>query len=416
MSAFPPPTARVLTVGELTRAIKDLLETEHPEVWVEGEVSNLVRPMSGHIYLTLKDDESPLKAVVYRGVALRMRYDLSDGLRVIARGRLTVYPPRGEYQLLIEEVQPKGVGPLELAFRQLRERLFVRGYFEPARKRPLPRLPRRVALIASPTGSAVRDVLEVLARRWPPLEVWVCPVRVQGDGAAEEIAAMIGLVNRAAGPGTARPVDVVVLARGGGSLEDLWPFNEEVVAHAIYRSAVPVVTGIGHEDDLTIADLVADRRALTPTEAAERLVPDRAEVLESLAATQARLRLLLAQRLEAARARLEQLADRPCLRRPTEALGERGRRVTELADRAGRALAGRLELARQALLGAAARLEGLSPLAVLARGYSVTRRLDDLSVVGGAAQVAPGDWLVTQVRLARIVSRAETVTEEGPDE
>lgn len=414
MLPFPPPSVRVLTVGELTRAIKGLIETELPEVWVEGEVSNLARPASGHVYLTLKDDEAPLRAVVYRGVALRLRYDLADGLRVVARGRLSVYAPRGEYQLLIEEVQPKGVGPLELAFRQLKERLFVKGYFDPGRKRPIPRLPRRVALVTSATGSAVRDMLEVFARRWPALEVWVCPARVQGDEAALEIAAMIGLVNRAAGPGSKRPVDVLVLARGGGSLEDLWPFNEEVVAHAIYRSAIPVVTGIGHEDDLTIADLVADRRSLTPTEAAERLVPDRAEVLAALGEAAARLRGLVGAKLEAARRRLGQLADRPCLRRPLAVVEAHARRAGELAARLARAVNARLERARGRLEGAAGRLEGLSPLAVLARGYSVTRRLDDLAVVRGGGQVAAGDWLVTQVEAARIVSRVEVVTAEGP--
>src|SRR5262245_34460498 len=408
MSAFPPPTARVLTVGELTRAIKDLLESEHPEVWVEGEVSNLARPMSGHVYLTLKDDEAPLKAVVYRGIALRLRFDLADGLRVVARGRLTVYPPRGEYQLLIEEVQPKGVGPLELAFRQLRERLFVRGYFDPGRKRPIPRLPRRVALLASPTGSAVRDVLEVLARRWPALEVWAVPVRVQGDGAAEEIAAAIDLLNRVAGPGSARPVDVIVLARGGGSLEDLWPFNEEVVAHAIYRSHLPVVTGIGHEDDLTIADLVADRRALTPTEAAERVVPDRVEVLAQLERTRTQLRTLLLRALELARTRLEQLTGRPCLRRPLDRLRDEERRLDEFGQRMNRAMTRQVERAEARLRSAIGVLEGLSPLKVLARGYSLTRRLDDLTLVRRPGQVAQGDWIITEVAGGRIVSRVES--------
>jgi exodeoxyribonuclease VII large subunit len=366
-------------VGELTRAVKELLETEHPCVWVEGEVSNLARPNSGHVYLTLKDEEAPLRAVVYRGVALRLKYDLHDGMRVIARGRLSVYTPRGEYQLLVEEVQPKGVGPLELAFRQLKERLSVLGYFEPDRKRPIPRIPRRVALITSPTGSAVRDMLEVFARRWPALEVWVCPARVQGDEAAAEIAAAIGLLNH-----LKAPIDVLVLARGGGSLEDLWPFNEAVVAHAIFRSHIPVVTGIGHEDDLTIADLVADRRALTPTEAAERLVPDRAEVAEALAATQARLMAGLRRLAEQSRSRLE-------------AAGERLERATRR----------RTEVARHRLEAAAGKLEGLSPLGVLARGYSLTRRLDDLSVVRSPDQVRAGDRLLTQVAGGQIISRVE---------
>src|SRR5438552_4734079 len=195
-ASFPPAGVKVLTVGELTRSVQALVEDAHPSVWVEGEVSNLARPASGHVYFTLKDEEAPLKTAFYRGFALRVRFDLRDGMKVIARGKLSVFAQRGEYQLLVEEVQPKGIGPLELAFRQLKEKLSVRGYFDPRRKRPLPRFPRRVALVTSGTGSAVRDMLEILGRRWPAAEVWVCPVRVQGEGAASEIAAALGLLNR----------------------------------------------------------------------------------------------------------------------------------------------------------------------------------------------------------------------------
>jgi exodeoxyribonuclease VII large subunit len=412
---FPPAGVQVLTVGELTRAVKGLLEEACSSVWVEGEVSNLSRPASGHVYLTLKDEEAPLKAVLYRGVGLRLKFDLRDGMRVIARGRLTVYAPRGEYQFLIEEVQPKGVGPLEMAFRQLKEKLSARGFFDPARKKPLPPFPHRVALATSATGSAVRDMLEVLARRWPAALVWVCPIRVQGEGASLDIAAALALLNRIGAAGGQSPIDVVILGRGGGSLEDLWPFNEEIVAHAIYQSRIPVVTGVGHEDDLTIADLVADQRALTPSEAAERVVPDREEVARALAGLHARLRTLLLRKLELARARLEQAADRPCFRRPLERVHDRRRRIDDLADRLKRSLTSRVEAARQGLESAAARLEGLSPLKVLSRGYSLTRRLDDLSVVREPAEVAPGDWLVTQVAGGRIISRVEAVGPEAPD-
>jgi exodeoxyribonuclease VII large subunit len=412
-AVFPPPGVKVLTVGELTCAIKELLEAEHPCVWVEGEVSNLSRPTSGHLYLTLKDEQAPLRAVIYRGIALRMRYDLRDGMHVIARGRLSVYVPRGDYQLLVEELRPKGIGPLELAFRQLKEKLSLLGYFDPARRKPLPRIPRRVCVVTSPTGSAVRDVLEVLARRWPAVEVWVYPVQVQGESAAPQIAAALGYLNHLGRPGGPSPIDVLVLVRGGGSLEDLWPFNEEVVAHAIYRSRLPVVTGIGHEDDLTIADLVADRRALTPSEAAERVVPDRLEVLGEVESARARLSSLLGHRLELARARLEQLAGRPCLARPLERLRELERRLDELAGRLGQAAERRLESARARLASAAGRLEGLSPLNVLARGYSLTRRLDDLAVVRSPAQVAPGDRLLTQVGGGQIVSRVESAATDA---
>ena len=341
---------------------------------------------------------------------MRLKFDLRDGMRVIVRGRLGVYAPRGEYQLLVEQVQPKGIGPLDLAFRQLKERLFVRGYFDPARKKPIPRIPRRIALVTSPTGSAVRDMLEVLARRWPAVEVWVCPVPVQGDDAAPQIAAALGFLNRVGARGGQTPIDTLLLARGGGSLEDLWPFNEEVVAQAIVRSEIPVLTGIGHEDDVTIADLVADRRALTPSEAAERAVPDRAEVARKLTADLARMGVALKRQLDRARALLEQLAARPCLRRPVDRVREQERRLDEVAERLERGLARRLEQSRHRLEALAGRLAGLSPLGVLARGYSLTRRLDDLGVVRSVGQVEPGDWLLTQVAKGRIISRVESIT------
>jgi exodeoxyribonuclease VII large subunit len=413
---FPPPGVKVLSVGELTRAVKGLLEEAHGEVWVEGEVSNLARPGSGHLYLTLKDDEAPLRAVVYRGIALRMRFDLRDGLRVVARGRLSVYVPRGEYQLLVEEVQPKGVGPLELAFRQLKEELSLRGYFDPRRKKPLPRVPRRVALVTSPTGSAVRDMLEILGRRWPAAEVWVCPVRVQGEGAAQEIAAGLRLLNEVAGPGAPpdRRVDVLIVGRGGGSLEDLWPFNEPAVADAIFASRLPVVSGVGHEDDLTIADMVADCRALTPSEAAERVVPDRAEVLAELDAAGERLGGLLRRRVELARARLDDLAGRRCFRAPLERIRDEERRLDEWAERLARAAKQALAEARRRLEAQAARLEALSPLKVLARGYSLTRRAADGAVVRSPADVRPGDRLRIQVQHGEVAARVDGMLESEP--
>jgi exodeoxyribonuclease VII large subunit len=495
-SHFPPPGVQVLSVGQLTREIKQLLEEARGIVWVEGEVSNLARPASGHQYLTLKDEEAPLKAMLPRGVALRLRFDLRDGMRVIVKGRLTVYTPRGEYQLQIEEIQPKGIGPLELAFRQLKEKLSLKGYFEAGRKKKLPRIPRRVVLVTSPTGSAVRDILEILSRRWPVVEVWVCPVHVQGEGAAQEIASALDFLNRlgvAATPSVSLltgegwmawsatlslrkefdrkspprpaqgPIDVIILGRGGGSLEDLWTFNEEVVAQAIYASRIPVVTGIGHEDDLTIADMVADRRCLTPSEAAECVVPNQVEVLNWLGTLEARLRTLLTRNLELAQSRLQALANRPCFRAPLGRLRTEEQRIDEQQQRLHRALQQRLALARQRLDGLAgrlevvnplavlarqrqrlqewqerleravqqrldharqqlqahsARLQALSPLNVLARGYSLTRREADRAVVRQAEQVRPGDRLLTRVQRGQIVSRVEEVSSEAasPDE
>jgi exodeoxyribonuclease VII large subunit len=403
---FPPPGVKILSIGELTRAIKGLLEETHANVWVEGEVSNLSRPSSyGHQYLTLKDDEAPLKAVLYRAIALRMKFDLRDGMRVIARGRLTLYMPRGEYQLLIEEIQPKGIGPLELAFRQLKEKLSLKGYFDPKRKRKPPRIPRRIVLVTSPSGSAVRDMLEILSRRWPAAEVWICPVHVQGEGAAAEVAEAIGKLNRIAA--NSRTIDVLVVGRGGGSLEDLWTFNEECVARAIFQSRIPVVTGIGHEDDLTIADMVADLRALTPSEAAEKVVPDRLAVLGWLEGLEARLQTHLRRRLDMARKELEELSRRPCFRRPLERIHLEERRLEVSNERLRRAAQRHVEQLSERLKGQAARLEGLSPLNVLARGYSLTSKEDDAAVVRDADRVQPGERIVTRVQKGQIISRVE---------
>ncbi len=245
----------VLSVSQLTAEIKDLLESAYPEVWVSGEISNFSRPQSGHCYFTLKDDEAQIRAVMWRMTAARVRFDLEDGLEVVCRGALDVYAPRGSYQLVVQQIEPKGLGALEQALRKLRARLAAEGLFDPGRKRPLPRFPRRIAVVTSPTGAAVRDFLEVLRRRWRGADVLVVPVRVQGEGSAAEIAAAIQMVNR-----LATPVDVLVVARGGGSLEDLWSFNEEIVVRAIHASQVPVVSGVGHEIDVTLADLVADVR------------------------------------------------------------------------------------------------------------------------------------------------------------
>lgn len=408
MNQTVPDGVKILSVSELTQEVKGLLEDGFPSVWVSGEVSNLARPTSGHLYLTLKDGGAQLRAVIWRGVGLRLRFDPRDGIEVIARGRLTVYPSRGDYQLVIEELHPKGVGGQELALRQLREKLFELGYFARERKKPLPRFPRRIALVTSPTGAAVRDMLEILGRRWPAAEVWIRPVRVQGAGAASEVAAALGLLNQLGG------IDVVIIGRGGGSAEDLGAFNEECVARAIYFSRIPVVSAVGHEIDITIADLVADCRALTPSEAAERVTPHVQELIEGLRGAEAQLRRLLHRRLELGRARLEDLTRRPAFRLPLERVRESERRLDDWDERLGRAAGQLLARDRQRLQGFAARLESLSPLNVLARGYSLTRKASDRTVVRASTQVQLGERLLTEIQGGRIYSRVEDV-EARPD-
>jgi exodeoxyribonuclease VII large subunit len=404
--AFPPKGVKLLSISELTRAVKGVLEEGFAQVWLTGEISNLSRPASGHLYLTLKDAGAQLRAVVWRGVALRLRFDLRDGMEIIACGRLSVYAPRGEYQLVIEQVQPKGIGELELALRQRREKLSQLGYFVPERKKPLPAFPRRVALVTSPSGAAVRDILEILGRRWPALEVLICPVRVQGAGAAEEIAAAVGLLNQLHAE-RHLPIDVMIVGRGGGSLEDLAAFNEECVAHALFASRIPIVSAVGHEVDVTIADLVADRRALTPSEAAELIVPHWLEQQELVDNLQNRLRDLIEQRLQFARRRLDDLAERRVFRLPLERVRERERQLDDWAERLQRSVQQRLDRARERLEAQAARLETLSPLNVLARGYSLTRVGPEQAVVRSPEQVRPGERIVTQVCHGRIISRVE---------
>jgi exodeoxyribonuclease VII large subunit len=404
-SSAPEPAApRILSVWEITCQIKDALETSFPAAWVVGEISNFARPQSGHCYLTLKDDRAQLKAVLWRSAAARVRFDLHDGLEVICRGRLEVYAPRGSYQLIIEQIEPKGMGALELALRQLREKLAKEGLFDPAQKRPLPRFVRKVAVVTSPTGAAIRDFLQVLGRRWRGADVLIIPTRVQGEGAAAEIAAALRTANL-----LPVPIDCLVVTRGGGSLEDLWAFNEEAVVRAVAASRIPVISAIGHEIDVTLCDLAADVRALTPSEAAELIAPAAEEVLGNLTRTEKRLAAALRWRLTMARSRLDAVARHRAMRRPYERLHELTRRLDECALCAARAMKRRWQLARHRLDATAARLESLSPLAVLGRGYSLTQRLADNRIIRAAAELAPGDELLTRFSRGRAVSRVDHV-------
>ena len=399
-----PVEQRVLSVWELTSQIKGLLETAFPTVWVAGEISNLARPRSGHVYLTLKDDRAQLRAAIWRSTAARLRFDLHDGLEVICRGHVDVYAPRGSYQLIVEQVQPKGLGALELALRQLRERLAREGLFAADRKRPLPRFVRRIAVVTSPTGAAIRDFLQVLGRRWRGADVLIVPSRVQGEGAAEEIAEAVEQVNR-----LAQPVDCLVVTRGGGSLEDLWAFNEEVVVRAIFGSRIPVISAVGHEIDVTLSDLVADVRALTPSEAAELVAPAADELAAGLRQYQRRLLTALRTRVSAARSRLDALARHHVLRRPYERVHELARRLDEAESRLARAVRSRLRTARQQADAAASQLKSLSPLAVLGRGYSLTQRTADARIVRDAAELTPGQQITTRFAAGATTSRVERI-------
>jgi len=398
----PEAGPAVLTVSQLTAQIKMVLESEFPQVTVLGEISNLRPAASGHVYLTLKDDAAQIPAVLWRSRASRVRFDLQNGLEVVAGGTVEVYPPHGKYQLIIDRIVPQGIGSLELAFRQLKEKLQAEGLFAEDRKRPLPRFPRRIAIISSPTGAAIRDLLQVITRRWTGADIVLLPVAVQGDNAASQIAAALQTAP------DIPDVDVVITGRGGGSLEDLWAFNEEIVARAIFQSPVPVVSAVGHEIDVSIADLVADRRALTPSEAGELVVPDRIEVRASLDRFRDRMIASLRQQAQQARSRLETISTRRVFARPLQALHDRTARVDDLAERLHRAAAVLQERRRQRLANLGGALDALSPFKVLQRGYSVT--LDDGGVpIRSIEQVDTGEEIHTLLQDGTVVSRVESV-------
>jgi exodeoxyribonuclease VII large subunit len=389
---------RVFGVAELVAGVRGLLG-EVGRVWVAGEISNLRRPASGHAYFTLKDGDAQLRAVLFRGAARGLPFEPEDGLEVLALGELTVYEARGDLQLVVRALEPRGEGALRLAFEQLRARLEREGLFDPARKRRIPAHPRRVGVVTSESGAALHDVLRVAAGRHGGTPLLLAPARVQGPGAEEEIAAALAAV--AGRPG----VDVVLLVRGGGSLEDLQAFNHERVARAIRAAPVPVVCGVGHELDVTIADLAADLRAPTPSAAAAAAVPDGAALRGRLGERAQRLVQALGGVLESAAARLRQ--QRGALR----ALAPRARLLLQEArlGAAARALrqqaAARLEARLARLAGLAGRLDSLSPLAVLGRGYALVQRAADGAIVRTPGDVGPGEAL--RIRLARGEIEAE---------
>lgn len=410
MSGSAAAEPRIHRVGELVGGLRRLLEDRVGRLWIVGQVSNLRRPASGHVYFTLVDDDGQIRAALFRGTARQLAFEPEEGLEVLVYGEVTVYEARGELQVIVRHLEPRGAGALQVAFEQLRRRLEAEGLFAAERKRPLPPHPRRVGVVTSPSGAALRDVVEVSGRRLPALPLLLAPTRVQGLGAEREIAAALDALGRWP------DVSVVLLVRGGGSLEDLQPFNTDEVARAIARSPVPVVTGVGHEVDVTIADLVADWRAPTPSAAAEIAVPDRTRLAGELSAVRQRAGRAALRHLEGLSARLERGALALRAQAPSARLAAqrvRWRAAAAALERAAHAVA---ERARGRVAGAAGRLDSLSPLAVLGRGYALVRRADDGAVVRVAADVAPGDALAIRLARARLGARVETVDEPEDDE
>lgn len=359
----------VYSVSELNALAQELLETNFSDIWVEGEISNFRSYPSGHLYFTLKDEGAELDAVMFRPLAAYLEFQPQDGMAVLARGTLTVYGPRGRYQLEVYRLKPAGLGKLQLAFERLKERLQAEGLFDEARKRPLPPYPERIGIVTSTEGAAIRDMISIIARRYPAAQLRVFPVKVQGDGAAEEIAAAIDLANRY--HAACEPLDVIIVGRGGGSLEDLWAFNEEIVARAIYRSGVPVISAVGHEIDFTIADLVADLRAPTPSAAAELVVPDRAELLSRIRELTQRLASGQSTRLRELQVQLEKLVESYALRRPLRRLREGQQTLDALSEQLMRAFRDRQRALQEQVQTLIERLEVANPLAILRRGYAI---------------------------------------------
>ena len=445
-------TRRVLTVAELTAQVRRLLEKEVGQLWITGEITNLRAQSSGHVYFTLKDAASQLNCVLFRGEAAAQRHLLQDGQKVVLQGGLTVYEPRGQYQLIVRAVELQGVGALQLAFERLKQKLQAEGLFAPDRKRPLPRYPARIGLVTSPTGAAIQDVLHVIRRRAPGLEIILAPCRVQGDGAAGEIAAALRLLNEwHAGP-AAEKLDLILLTRGGGSLEDLWAFNEETVARAIHASALPVVSAVGHEIDFTIADFVADLRAATPSAAAEIITEGAFAGRQFIADAAQRLRFLVHRRLERDREDAARLAARLARVHPRRVLADKLQHLDDLQEsllrrarqvcreqrlawghlqqrlhrvkpsallarhrealdhlrrRFGDRLLHRLKEHNTDLAALESRLRLLAPDNVLARGYSITTDAATGRILRAAAEVRAGQTLKTKLQTGEVRSVAE---------
>lgn len=421
----------ILTVAQLTRRVKTLLEEAIGPVWVAGEISNWKVAGSGHAYFTLKDKESQIDAVMFRGRLSRLRFDPENGLEVVAHGRVSVYERRGNYQIVLDDMQPKGMGALQLAFEQLKKKLEAEGLFDAAHKKPLPVLPKRIGVVTSPTGAAIRDILNVIHRRFAGVHVILYPARVQGSEAAPEIAAGIRALD-------AWGVDVMIVGRGGGSMEDLWPFNEEAVVRAVFDARTPVIAAVGHEVDFTLTDFAADLRAPTPSAAAELVVRERAALAEQVGllrrrmesaarrhveqmrhrvasarrcyvfqrpdelvrelrqtCDELRLRLeeTLTERARAARIRLDRASRALALLSPRRQTAQATERHTALTQRLLRAGALIVEDKRQRMRPAAARLAALSPLAILSRGYALAWKLPERALVRDAAALAPDDTI-----------------------
>jgi len=396
-----PKDKKIYSVSEITRDIRLLLEDSFNKVWIEGEVSNFVRHSSGHCYFSIKDSDSVLASVMFKHSAYKIKFKIEDGMSIVCLGKISVYNKRGQYQLYVEEIEPKGVGSLQLAFTQLKEKLHKEGLFDEARKLPIPYLPKKIGVVTSPTGAAIRDMTNVLERRFPNMHILLYPAKVQGDGAAEEIRDGIEAFNQK------KDVDVIIVGRGGGSLEDLWVFNEEVVARAIFDSKIPIISAVGHEIDYTIADFVADLRAPTPSVAAEIVVAKKEDIVQDIEHLRDRLKQSLLARIDILKRHLDAIMQRHAFRQPHFLIEQYQQRLDEQARTLSQSLNHFLKIKEQQLHAVKGRLNALSPVAILERGYSITTSVSTGKIVKAANQLKRGMRIKSRLAKGEVVSEVK---------
>jgi exodeoxyribonuclease VII large subunit len=394
---------KIYTVTEITREIKDILKESFPSVWVEGEISNYTLHSSGHRYFSLKDENAQIRCTLWRFRGTRLSFEPEDGMKVIAFGSITVYEKSGQYQLDVIELIPAGLGKLEIAFQKLKEKLFREGLFDEEHKKPIPEFPEAIGLVTSPTGAAIRDMIKIIHKRFPSVKIIVNPVRVQGEKAAQEIAQAIQEFNEFG------KIDVMIVGRGGGSLEDLWAFNEEIVARAIYNSKIPIISAVGHQIDFTISDFVADLRASTPSAAAQMVVKDKEELLKEIRSNLSKLISYQTSLTDYSRQRWKSAQQSYGFRRPLDIISQRSQRADELSRQLGDKIKNYFEFTKNDLSLREEKLAALSPLAVLKRGYSIARKLPELKIIKDAGLLKIEDELEVKFFKGKVISKVKQI-------
>ena len=392
---------KIYSVSEITRDIRGLLEGAFTKVWVEGEISNLTMHSSGHCYFSIKDENSVLTCVMFKNAAYKLKFKIEDGMSIVCFGRVSVYDKRGQYQLYVEVIEPKGVGSLQLAFTQLKEKLLKEGLFDDSNKKPIPYLPEKIGIVTSKTGAAIKDMIHVIERRFPEMHIILYPAKVQGDGAAEEVSEGIRAFNLLG------DVDVIIIGRGGGSIEDLWAFNEEVTARAIYESKIPVISAVGHEVDYTISDFVADLRAPTPSAAAELVVPRKEDILDSVNSFKQKLKTALRSSIDMARKHLDGIMKHHALKTPQVLMQQHQQKVDEYTKALKHSLSYFVNIKKHSLDGVMGKLDALSPVSILERGYSITMTYPENNIIKDASKVKSKTRIKTRLGSGEIISRTE---------